>query len=1204
MITVRSFTGLSRWQQAHRRVRAHPGLGRGALQLDAKTRLRYIGIAYGTADGKRPGQRINFHYFCACTSSKNLESSRRNWKDHFVCIEHLLRLGEFMAPSWHRISTSFLLLAVILFFPHLGRTAIDQNSPNIELSPSTLTVSFPAFSQSSDKSGKPVTVQPKPLTLALKNSNIQSMWYRFFDYKFRTLPVEGGRLSLNVHSLGVEGVSVNRFILLGAGSCSDDSAQNCSQIVLVDVASPPYEDHWVGAFKVTTDGIEVLSDAFLNGSVSFAINGQAVTRRQVGLIFGSRDMHDYHIELFDDPDGCRKYMLRDAPGNEKRYDSIDVEIPYSASNQTVDNGITVGAPKVYDTYALQRRMQDAAQQLSNISPWNAAAITNNYGSLQGIKRDTSYLSAQAETAGAPNIQTVTNGGLSLQSPQQVTNLVQCPPGYSASIDNSGTTTCAPPSATGGTSQGTGSLVPAFSSTQTTQPTTQTTVTANGISASAAPVPSSSPLAPPSNISVSSSDLLVEQVQLSAQLQMYQMLWRGSQSDQFLLRNSRAIAPRGQTTIGFDISLSPPRQYKHAVAEVRVIVVPHLDKNRHVGHGDANVSIVNLLPSQKTYNVARVTSHQNAFGASAVVDQVVNLGVSTGRAKDRLYLVKDTDTVALQYPDQSATKLDLSWPEMALEGVEEAAKMQRLGECDDLELKSTTTGNAPGVAPVLFGWQFRPVLGADYVAAGPREVFAQLALPIAGDEIGFAPAVYVQTRWREYDQKHEVVGPVYRASCSLTRVQDAIAIDNPPRVRDVRWDDIGNGLVKVRATGTLLSTGMSILSGANAITPTIFDGSKIQFIAPARDLIQNGDVELLGENGKTTPLSIQWKPKLEKNHSCDIENVEITAVPVSGGDSTVEMRVRLGDSYRLGYDGEIDPLVLIGKDVYGMREKPYQIEDNPCTEDQDKKVTCSYIFRAPTDALRTAQTFVVRDLVRDGFEKSGSIIFGPSLAELRSVKTGDPAKVKIDAKDNHNHNALAEAPNVDAETFFIDGADLESLCDGWSLSAIVDGRSQKLSVGGCRKEKGEPQDTSCEKADVCILTATEAILKLAISGNNDKVGFLATSERFDQPRTVLWDLDNPHAPAAPKEITANPPFLQKGDSRTVAFSGVDFSAVKSVVLGGNAISFSVPGDDPTTLKTYIGSSISQVPGMKELRAETVDSKGKKGTIVLKLEIVPR
>jgi hypothetical protein len=31
-------------------------------------------------------------------------------------------------------------------------------------------------------------------------------------------------------------------------------------------------------------------------------------------------------------------------------------------------------------------------------------------------------------------------------------------------------------------------------------------------------------------------------------------------------------------------------------------------------------MVNLLPTQKTYNVAKITSHQDQFGAGAVIDR--------------------------------------------------------------------------------------------------------------------------------------------------------------------------------------------------------------------------------------------------------------------------------------------------------------------------------------------------------------------------------------------------------------------------------------------------------------------------------------------------------------------------------------------------------------------------------------------------------
>jgi hypothetical protein len=56
-------------------------------------------------------------------------------------------------------------------------------------------------------------------------------------------------------------------------------------------------------------------------------------------------------------------------------------------------------------------------------------------------------------------------------------------------------------------------------------------------------PTAGPLSAPTNVGISSADMLAEQVQLNAQLQMYQMLLQGSQSDQFLLKNSRAVAAR-------------------------------------------------------------------------------------------------------------------------------------------------------------------------------------------------------------------------------------------------------------------------------------------------------------------------------------------------------------------------------------------------------------------------------------------------------------------------------------------------------------------------------------------------------------------------------------------------------------------------------------------------------------------------------------
>lgn len=174
--------------------------------------------------------------------------------------------------------------------------------------------------------------------------------------------------------------------------------------------------------------------------------------------------------------------------------------------------------------------------------------------------------------------------------------------------------------------------------QTTNQQNTVTTTSGGQAGTVAPVNASTAFAPPTNIGVAAADALAEQVQLNSQITTLRLL-PGAVSDQYLVKEGRAVASRQQTTVGFNISLNPPQRYRHAVAEVKVWIDPP--------SGRDPVSVMNLLPADKTYNVAKITSRQNAFGAVAVVE-TVNAEVSTGRSKDRLYLAKDTDTVALQF----------------------------------------------------------------------------------------------------------------------------------------------------------------------------------------------------------------------------------------------------------------------------------------------------------------------------------------------------------------------------------------------------------------------------------------------------------------------------------------------------------------------------------------------------------------------------
>ena len=804
----------------------------------------------------------------------------------------------------------------------------------------------------------------------------------------------------------------------------------------VNIASDPKSEHkWVLALTATTDGVKIDEDLFTNLSekITLVINGTPLTPEYRDFVFGSEDVSTYHVEAYENVDGCRKYNLKYETKNFYP-EALDVEIPILKLTEQYDTGIRVGAPKVYDSFLLRSKLSNAANQLAAISPWNPTAITNAYGTLQGVTRDTSYFAAQVTTAPTP-AQTLTNslGSTTLSPTVTTTQSAQCPAGYVASPLSTTGVTCTPiaqPSCPAGyyvssinplvctvlpvSAPGTqipiatngGQLPPGtFSSTQTNAAPQSTQVQTNipSYSPTLPAVPTSNPLSAPTNISVSSTDMLAEQVQLNAQLQMYQMLLQGSQSDQFLVRNSMAVAPRAQTTIGFQVSLAPPRQYKHAVAEVRIVIVPHSRQEQLLAQSGEHISVVNLLPSQKTYNVAKVTSHQDAFGAGAVIEPV-NVGVSTGRSKDRLYLAKDTDTVALEYPNLPTPPVTPPFPERALQELEELVKEQSIGECPNTwegDLSALLSGS------IMFGWQFRPVLGAEYVTAGPREVFAQLALPNELDQDGFAPAVYIQTRWREYDQKHQVVGPSYRDSCSWTRAQDSISILSPLRVHDVSWEDVGNGILKVHAVGKFFASGMTVMSAGTNIPPTTFDGRTIQFFAAAHDLLQNGDLMLLGENGRTIPLTnTSWADR-----ACTIERATMKAVPRPDGNSNVELHVKYGNDYRSdpSFDGPIRPLVLIGNDVYGISTKPFQ-------EDYQRSChhgnACTYRFLASTDSLRSAQTALVRDISWRDFQRTIPIRIGPSFSSLSFVSTPPPSDVVAKAASDLAA-AEAAAANVAA-----------------------------------------------------------------------------------------------------------------------------------------------------------------------------------------------
>jgi hypothetical protein len=877
----------------------------------------------------------------------------------------------------------------------------------------------------------------------------------------------------------------------------------------------------------------------------------------------------WRIDWFRRQNGCRYYSVRDDDRA-----SVTIRPPPETAKKLVTNGIDVGAAKIFDVATLRAMLNSTANQLAAISGFTAASITSAYGNLQGLTRDSSFLTAQVTTVATPGIVAANSTGLSGTNSTSITAptpasssttvTLQCPDGSLPTIGASNAQGCTVPSSppsggigststetTNGTTNPSGATQQSSGSTSSQQ--NGSTVTTPSISGAVPTAPASTALTPPNNIGVASADILTEQVQLNAQITTLRLLLQGALSDQYLLKNSRAVATRQQTTLGFSITLDPPRQFKHAVAEVRVIITPP--------PGQDAVSIMNLLPSEKTYNVAKVTSHQNAFGAGVAMAPVA-VGVSTGKSKDRLYLAKDTDTLALQFPLPRSRQIKEPLPQAAHDWLKAKWEFEPLGACDDAE-------NDLNPDSVAYGWQFRPVLGADYVKGGQRQVFAQLALP-AGLGENYVPIVYIQTRWRAYDPKRQVVGAVYTDTCSSFEDTSGVAVVNAPRVENVGVYDLGSGQLKLTAKGQFYSSGVSVLAGSNILYPIGFDGKTIEIVGNAHDLMEAGELTIVGQGGQNSPFAIISDKEKRDAGQCSIVQAKLRAMPRPDGNSRVELHLQLGAGYDPDYliDGELNPLVLIGSQVYGLRETPFlNSREQACERILDPDISgfsCTYYFIAPTTDLRNAQTYLVRDIAWENIQEVGRIEFLPSFASLAISSTYTPEK-------KGDENVTPDSTTL----FTIGGYDLLKISPTCSFPLQLEHPCLRVFVGD--------EEKTWSEVHFGVETDNRAtmLLSKAALGNAKEIRLLLLNSPITNESAVEWDEPTPKSDE-PK-ASSSPLYLRVGDSGKVTFTGVDYSKVDAVTFESQPPLVIKYNPDSKSLDVFITTSITKLAGRKELTA---------------------
>ncbi|MDQ5846331.1 MAG: hypothetical protein M3539_13655 [Acidobacteriota bacterium] len=545
----------------------------------------------------------------------------------------------------------------------------------------------------------------------------------------------------------------------------------------------------------------------------------------------------------------------------------DLEAQKIEKRDRAENGITVGEPRVYDDAQLQQRLQELEARLAMLQLVEQKALSDRLGAVSGASQQISSVGFNVQGPSVPGV--TTNTKLPTETTTQITAA----------------------GATSGSLQTVSNL--ATEDVQTTKP-------------QFAPPPVTAP-APtttlPSAFSVSSSDVLNEMMQLTAEINGLRLMLSGDLSSHYI-RGGPGLGNKMtklKTTLGFDISVKPDERYQDAVAIVEVEV-----ENVCATVSNEPPAIAALLPREKTYNVAAITDKSTSI-SGGVATQIVGFSGSWLRGHKTHYVVQDQDTVALTFtPEEQPT--------------------------DTCPVRG---GGNRTKKRVGFLWQFRPVLGRRIVRIADKTTFVRLALSVPPDasdtEIG---KVTVRSYWRRFDRKRGVQKSIIPGSVR-GHFLNALPFDIPryelavdPTVFNFRdsLEDLGGGNVLVKLPGRFLP-GTNVRIGPVVLT----EGDRfkhrysgIRFVATLSDLTTR-KVFLVAHDG--TEVQLAFGGLL-----CTAASpLLMTAVPqvttIDETNSRVKLQVNHPEWAKVDSADWLNPtppiVFVIGQRVFGFSDAPLQ-----------------------------------------------------------------------------------------------------------------------------------------------------------------------------------------------------------------------------------------------------------------------------------------
>ncbi len=773
------------------------------------------------------------------------------------------------------------------------------------------------------------------------------------------------------------------------------------------------------------------------------------------------------------------------------------------------NGIFVGQTKLYDERSLAVMFNSLQAKLVGRDFFDPSGVGASIGKFQGARVDTSSFGFNVTTTPLPGIQTTTNTGTTTSFNEVITQ-PSTPAGQTPALPGVATTNnVVTPNTVG-------------------QVVTQPSVTP--AAATLPPQSSAIPFLPQSAFGLAPQTLLAQQIEVTHALDNLRLMLEGSLTDRIItgpvtipgaIPGATFTGARSRAVVGFEINLDSPKRYENAVAEVEITVTTQLPV------AGMTPSVVTVLPKENNFNVATVTKNARQFGFGVAV-QPISLGLSSQTQKETLFLVQDTDTVAFERAQP--------W-------------------------------NAAAVPPgsVTFGWQFRPVLGQKVVKAGPRQVFAVLALP-ATDFNDYVGRVEARTFWRKYDSKKKTVGDYIEGSDSYRQLNNlevpgVLLMGNEPlqpEAVSLDWMDAGQGNILVTSRGQHYLPGMGIILG-NLLIDNAEKGLLLQSDKSFRWLVSGQRLALLDDAlmaGRFGP-PIRLRDPVARADT-GTRHLTITLVATSPLDAQ-NSKVTVGLLCTAAAD--FNPIIILGGKVYGFGDAPLVKVINAPAAGGGRNMVVEFV--APTQSIREASKLTARLL-----------FFGRDYTDERLAANFTPP-----AGDAFATNKVIVLTAGAVNLFGITGSGFNPA----TVRVNVDGVT--LSPGGMAGANG------------AALTFNDpTLLTLSMPAALGKTIKQITLMQGGAP--ILLPVTAP-APPTPKPKITDIEAVNVGDQAYVKVSGENLGSVEKALFQGAVLKTKNVSDDGKTMELLVTKEMSAAKGRR-----SIDFVSKDGTTEVTGDLIVR